>query len=75
MSKRILSVGFAAALFCSTAIVLAQEQAPKADYNWLNGKWEGTPPLGGTMQMELQVDKGNQVKGSGHVVQPGQATE
>jgi hypothetical protein len=70
MSKRILSVGFAVALFWCTAIVLAQEQASK-DYNWLNGTWEGAPPGGGTMQMELKVDKGNQVKGSGHIVQRG----
>jgi hypothetical protein len=69
MSKRIFSVGFAVALFWSTTIV-AQEQ-PKADYNWLNGTWEGAPPGGGTMQMELKVDKGNEVKGSGHIVQRG----
>ena len=71
MSKRILFSVFAAALAWGTAIVFAQEQAPKADYNWLNGKWEGAPPGGGTMQMELKMDKGNQVKGSGHIVQPG----
>ena len=41
MSKRIFSVGFAVALFWSTTIVSAQEKAPKADYNWLNGKWGG----------------------------------
>jgi hypothetical protein len=70
MSKRILSVGLAVALFWSSAIVLAQEQAPK-DYNWLNGMWEGAAPGGGTMQMELKVDNGNQVKGSGHIVQRG----
>ena len=71
MSKRILFFVFAAAIFWSTAIVFAQEQAPKADYNWLNGKWEGGPPGGGTMQMEVKVDKGNQVKGSGHILQSG----
>jgi hypothetical protein len=32
MSKRILSLGFAAALFWSTAIVLAQEQAPAPSF-------------------------------------------
>jgi hypothetical protein len=32
MSKRILSVGFALALFCSTAIVLAQEQLPAPSF-------------------------------------------
>jgi hypothetical protein len=71
MSKRILFSVFAVALSWSTVIVFAQVQATKADYNWLNGKWEGAPPGGGTMQMDLNVDKGNQVKGSGHIVQPG----
>jgi hypothetical protein len=71
MSKRILSLGFVLALFWSSATVLAQEQASKGDYSWLNGTWEGAPPGGGTMQMELKVDKGNQVKGSGHIVQRG----
>jgi hypothetical protein len=70
MSKRIFSVGFAVALFWSAAIILAQEQTPK-DYSWLNGTWEGAPPGGGTMQMDLKVDKGNEVKGSGHIVQRG----
>ena len=32
MSKRILSLVFAVALFCSTAIVLAQEQAPAPSF-------------------------------------------
>jgi hypothetical protein len=32
MNKRILSVGFAVALFFSTAIVLAQEQAPAPSF-------------------------------------------
>ena len=71
MSKRMFYIGLAVALFWSIAIALAQEQTPKADYSWLNGKWEGAPPLGGTMQMELTVDKGNHVKGSGHIVQRG----
>ena len=53
------------------SLTISQDQARKPDYNWLNGKWEGAPPGGGTMQMELKVDKGNQVKGSGHIVQPG----
>jgi len=71
MTKTILLSVLAAVIFGTTAILFAQEQATKADYNWLNGKWEGTPPLGGNMQKELRVDKGNQFKGSGHIVHGG----
>jgi hypothetical protein len=34
------------------------------DNNWLNGKWEGRPPLGGELTMTLAVDKQNQIQGS-----------
>lgn len=53
------------------SVAIAQGQTPSPDYSWLNGKWEGNPPLGGQVQMELQVVKGNLVKGSGRIVQSG----
>ncbi|HEY1373320.1 MAG TPA: hypothetical protein VGH50_12685 [Candidatus Binatia bacterium] len=51
-------------------IVLAQEKGT-SDYGWLNGKWEGTPPQGGKVQMDMRVTNGNQVKGTGFIVQTG----
>lgn len=69
-----LSVGLLCSLFIVTAVAsvaLSQDQAPKTDYTWLNGKWEGMPPAGGQLQIELQVTNGNQVKGSGRIVRGG----
>lgn len=46
---------------------LAQEQSPGADYTWLNGKWAGTPPAGGELQMDLKVVNGNKIQGDGFI--------
>jgi hypothetical protein len=62
------SVFFVIAL---ASVAISQDQAPKADYTWLNGEWEGMPPSGGQLRMALQVTNGNQVKGSGRIVQGG----
>jgi hypothetical protein len=53
----------------TASVAISRAQGPNPDYSWLNGTWEGTPPLGGQMRMELQVVSGNQVKGSGFIVQ------
>ena len=53
------------------SVALSQGQAPHPDYSWLNGTWEGKPPGGGLMRMEVQVVSGNQVKGSGFLDQVG----
>jgi hypothetical protein len=44
MCKRFFYLGFTLALFWSSAFVLSQEPAAKADHSWLNGTWEGAPP-------------------------------
>lgn len=39
--------------------------------SWINGKWEGRPPIGGELTMTLTVDKDNQVQGTGFIRQGG----
>jgi hypothetical protein len=65
--------GFALVFITSlvSSVAIAPGQGLNQNYGWLNGTWEGRPPLGGTMRMELQVVNGNQVKGSGFIDQPG----
>lgn len=41
----------------------SQEQPPKDDYSWLNGRWEGTLFDGGRGIINLKVVNGNQVEG------------
>jgi hypothetical protein len=44
----------------TSAIAATGDQADNA---WLNGKWQGRPPLGGDMTMTLNVDQ-NEIHGS-----------
>jgi hypothetical protein len=33
----------------------------------LTGKWEGTPPLGGELTIEIEVSPNGEIKGSGRI--------
>src|SRR5713226_798505 len=43
----------------------------QVDTRWLNGKWEGRPPIGGELTMTLTVEKDNQVRGSAVIPEGG----
>ena len=57
---------FIVALIVATTTA-AQEQPGNPTYQWLNGKWEGPVPGGGTMELDLRVVDDNQITGSGQV--------
>lgn len=65
LATRLFTVVF---LLTSGGWICAEE---RADSSWLNGKWEGPPPLGGELTMTLAVEKGNEVEGSGFIRQGG----
>ena len=45
-------------------VALAQDQASKPDYSWLNGKWRGPSPVfGGSTEFNLKVVSDNPVEG------------
>ena len=50
-------------LFVGSSFAHAQEQPPKADYSWLNGRWDGRLFDGGRGIINLKVVNGNQVEG------------
>ena len=48
-----------------TSVVLTHAAGEeKTDNHWLNGNWEGRPPLGGELTMALSVDKENHIQGT-----------
>src|SRR5574341_1048313 len=59
MKKTLLTIGFLALLggvsFASDNILRPEQ---------LKGKWEGTPPLGGRLELEIDV-KGSEIEGTG----------
>jgi len=50
-------------LLVGSSFAHAQEQPPKADSSWLNGRWEGTIFDGDRGIINLKVVNGNQVEG------------
>lgn len=58
-------------LFGVSFFVLPSNFASGADQrsdissDWLNGKWEGRPPAGGELKMDIHVEKDNAIKGTG----------
>jgi hypothetical protein len=50
-------------LFVGSSFGHSQEEPPKDDYSWLNGRWEGTLFDGGQGIINLKVVDGNQVEG------------
>lgn len=48
-------------LIAFTTLAASEEQGGN---NWLNGQWEGRPPMGGELTMTLTVEKVNQVRGT-----------
>ena len=42
----------------------AEEAPGNPDYAWLEGKWSGTPALGGHMTIEFHVVNDNEIKGA-----------
>ncbi len=65
------SLGFVILVLTITSAALVSVPLTQAateeqiDNNWLNGKWEGRPPLGGDLTMTLSVDKQNKIQGNG----------
>jgi hypothetical protein len=57
-------------LIVSTAFTFAASEEQGGN-SWLNGKWEGRPPIGGVLTMTLTVEKDNQVQGKGIIPQHG----
>jgi hypothetical protein len=55
-------------LMLLASIVYAQD-SQKTDYGWLNGKWSGRPPAGGSLEMTLRVE-GDQIRGTGVIPGP-----
>jgi len=43
------------------------EKAGDPEHHWLNGKWSGPAPLGGELQLELQVVNDNKVTGKSRI--------
>ena len=42
-----------------------QEQSPPQSAEDLSGKWEGTPPLGGRLEIDMNVSPSGIIKGKG----------
>jgi hypothetical protein len=57
------------ALIMLLTTVISAQELQKTDYRWLNGKWSGQPPLGGTLEMTLRIE-GNQISGNGLIRAP-----
>jgi len=55
-------------LIGSTSFSFGASDEPLGN-TWLNGKWEGRPPIGGVLTMTLTVEKDNQVQGKGLIRQ------
>jgi len=58
-------------LFVGSSFAHAQEQPPKADYSWLNGRWAGTLFDGDRGIINLKVVNGNQVEGYSRMTMSG----
>jgi len=41
------------------------------DNTWLNGKWEGRPPVGGELTMTLTAEKDDQIRGTAAISEGG----
>lgn len=57
--------------FCLVVIAVlpsaAQEKPGNPSYDWLNGNWSGTAPLGGELQLDLRVVDDNKVVGHSRI--------
>jgi len=68
--QRLIALAILSALFLSFSVVsavVAAEQPGNPAYIWLNGKWTGPAPGGGTLEMELRVVNDNQITGSARI--------
>ena len=59
----LLVLTFTSLAITSVVLTHAASEEP-TDNNWLNGNWEGRPPLGGELTMTLSVDKENHIQGT-----------
>jgi hypothetical protein len=59
-----LQVASAFLLLSGLSVIYPAASTSQDISHWLNGKWEGTPPRGGTLQMALEVVD-DKIKGSG----------
>lgn len=58
-------------LLCSSAVLMssvsAAEQPGDSTHSWLNGRWTGPAPGGGSLEMDIRVVNQNQIKGTARI--------
>jgi hypothetical protein len=52
---------------CALAFAGAQEKPGNPRYDWLNGKWSGSAPTGGELELDLKVVNENQISGQSRI--------